>query len=173
MRLFIAICFTEEFREGILDIMEDLKEQGVRGNFTRKENLHLTLTFIGETDQQKKIIQVLRHLDLPACSLQLRGSGSFGDLYWVGLRREKVLDWYVRDLQTGLEEAGIRFDRKPFRPHITLVRRAQCPEKPVIRVPNLTMKTGKVSLMSSERVGGKLLYREIWAEPVKEVQNQK
>lgn len=51
MRIFIAIRFTEAFKASILDAQEGLKEQGIRGNFTRPENLHLTLVFIGETDR--------------------------------------------------------------------------------------------------------------------------
>ena len=48
MRLFIAIQFEEKILDAITDFQDDLKAQGVTGNYTLRENLHITLAFIGE-----------------------------------------------------------------------------------------------------------------------------
>ena len=59
MRLFIAINFSPSFKKAILSSAQQLRDRGVRGNFTREENLHLTLAFIGESDRVNDIRGVL------------------------------------------------------------------------------------------------------------------
>ena len=49
MRLFVAIQFSPAVRSTLLEAVETLRRQG-SGRFTRPENLHLTLAFIGETE---------------------------------------------------------------------------------------------------------------------------
>ena len=46
MRLFIAIQFDENILDALMDFQADLKSQGVTGNYTKRENLHITLAFI-------------------------------------------------------------------------------------------------------------------------------
>ena len=50
MRLFVAIRFSPAVEEALWTAVGDLRRQGA-GTFTRRENLHLTLAFIGETDR--------------------------------------------------------------------------------------------------------------------------
>ena len=48
MRLFIAILFEENIINALTHFQDNLKAKGVKGNFSRRENLHITLAFIGE-----------------------------------------------------------------------------------------------------------------------------
>ena len=48
MRLFIAIKFNAKVINDLVKLQAELKDCGAEGNFTRPENLHLTLAFIGE-----------------------------------------------------------------------------------------------------------------------------
>lgn len=59
MRLFIAILLSPEMQKALVACMHDLKKQGVEGNYVPAANLHMTLAFIGEYDDPKKIKQVL------------------------------------------------------------------------------------------------------------------
>ena len=43
MRLFIAIQFEENILDALTDFQADLKSQGVSVNYTKRENLHITL----------------------------------------------------------------------------------------------------------------------------------
>ena len=42
MRLFIAIQLNDEVRESVRETQDAFRRQGVRGNYTSAENLHLT-----------------------------------------------------------------------------------------------------------------------------------
>ena len=46
MRLFIALPLGGGARQALLDVQRDMRNQGVRANFSRAENLHLTLSLI-------------------------------------------------------------------------------------------------------------------------------
>ena len=51
MRLFVAICFSDEIKALLSSVCQKLKTQSLSGNFTRPENLHMTLAFIGESNR--------------------------------------------------------------------------------------------------------------------------
>jgi 2'-5' RNA ligase len=61
MRLFFAIEFKEELKEFLFNIQQDVREHCIGGNFTSKDNFHLTLRFIGEQSpsQAERLISVL------------------------------------------------------------------------------------------------------------------
>jgi 2'-5' RNA ligase len=59
MRIFIAINLEQEISDALEKLIHKLKDQSVQGNFTRKENLHITLIFIGETSRIKPVKEVM------------------------------------------------------------------------------------------------------------------
>ena len=48
MRLFVALPLDEAGIRDLVRYRQTLERLGVRGNFTRPENLHITLAFLGE-----------------------------------------------------------------------------------------------------------------------------
>ena len=81
MRMFIAIEFDPEMREYLSEIQKKLLPVSRRGNFTEKENLHLTLKFIGEVDRDsvEDLAQAVREVGSSgrAFSLTLSHLGFF------------------------------------------------------------------------------------------------
>ena len=55
MRLFIAINFNDYIKNELCSVMENLKKYTLRGRFTSRENLHLTIVFIGETNKVEAV----------------------------------------------------------------------------------------------------------------------
>ena len=159
MRLFIAINLDDKLRNALVEMQESMRRQGVRGNYTRMENLHLTLAFIGEYGDPDAVNEVLASIPLEPFRLALRGYGSFGNLYWAGLEDNDKLSAYVKRLRRALAEKGIPFDRK-FSPHITLLRQASA-GLPRLRVSSAAMEVRRVSLMRSERGKNSMIYTEI------------
>ena len=43
MRLFIASRFDDNILDALSDYQDDLRALGIAGNYTRRENLHITL----------------------------------------------------------------------------------------------------------------------------------
>ena len=155
MRLFIAILLSREMRDAIAGLQDQMQSQRVSGNFTPRENFHLTLAFIGDYPNPDDI-------PLPEFTpfdVKLSGYGNFGNLWWVGLEDAPPLEACVRRLRRQLADQGIPFDRKRFSPHITLVRRAT--GRPALTVPDISMRVDRISLMRSERGKYGMIYTEI------------
>lgn len=83
MRLFIAINFDENMTDALIEMQDDLMRWGVSGNFTREENLHMTLVFIGESDEPEKIEEIMRDVPLRSFNLQLSGMRLFKDMIFA------------------------------------------------------------------------------------------
>ena len=83
MRLFIAITFTEDMLDALSEIQDDLRRSDVRGSYTPRENLHMTLAFIGEYDDPEQIVEVMRKVPLRSFSIKLSGYQPFKDMIFV------------------------------------------------------------------------------------------
>ena len=163
MRLFIAIQLSEKMRMAISDVQEDLRRQGVRGNYTPRENLHLTLAFIGEYNDPDRVLDILEQVPMESFEISLDGMGAFGDLWWIGLKPSKELQGYVRQLRRAMAEGDIPFDRKRFSPHITILRRAsvEIAKVKIQPVERVSMVAVHASLMRSDRGRNGMIYTEI------------
>ena len=152
MRLFIAIEFDNKIINSLKQVQGSLKACGLRGRYTREENLHLTLAFIGEYDDPDKVLSVMKEVPFEEISLVIEGMGRFGDIYWAGLKDNLSLSSYVRALRDKLRDSGIPFDKKKFSPHITLVRDGAFDKGGKLPgwMPEMKMKVKNVSLVKSE-----------------------
>ena len=170
MRLFIAIQLNDEMKDALTRLQKQLQRQGVRGNFTRRENLHLTLAFIGEYPDPYDVKDVMETIDFEPFDISLDGMGSFGSLWWMGLEGGDELKTLAKHLRHALADAGIPYDRKKFSPHITLVRKpairngaekAAIPEEVLADLPHASMLVDHISLMRSERGKHGMIYTEL------------
>ena len=170
MRLFIAIQLTDEIKDALTGVQTFLRTHGVHGNFTRRENLHLTLAFIGEYADPDSVLDAMRAVAFSPFSIRLEGFGSFGDLYWSGIGGSEELAVCVKRLRRTLAEQGIPFDRKKFSPHMTLIRKASFDKRaalPGVTIPDAAMEVNAISLMRSDRTKNGMVYTEIGTVPAK------
>ena len=158
MRLFIAVPLSAEFRDALAGLREQLRKSGVRGNYSRTENLHITLAFIGEYPDPEAVLEVLEKVRFKPFGLRLEGMGSFGRLWWAGLSKSRELDALAAQIRHYLADAGIPFDRKRFGPHITVIREPDKPRIPPVTVPEASMTVGSFSLMRSDRGARGMIY---------------
>lgn len=177
MRLFFAILFPETVKDGLCAAMEKMRPCFPGGNFTRRENLHLTLAFLGEAGpaQAESAREALRAVRAAPFRLQIGGIGCFrrggGDIYWAGVEKSRPLAALHDALNAQLRARGLRTEDQPFRPHLTLVRRAVLApgcDRGVFDVPVTRMRAEKVSLMESRREEGRLVYLEKDFQELKE-----
>lgn len=167
MRLFVAITFSPEVKAALLDAQTQLRAVSTDGNFTREENLHLTLAFIGESKDLITIRRVIDRSAGEAFSMAIGGAGRFGDLYWVGIEENPALRALADRLCKGLRAAGFPIEDRPFKAHITLVRQLRAAKPPRIDVPRTEMPVTRISLMKSERINGKLTYTEVYGRDLR------
>lgn len=164
MRLFVAIRFNTEVQKVLVDCIKTLKSNSLSGNFTRTENLHLTLAFIGETNN---LNVAKKCIDSIACSkfeITLNGFGRFGDLWWIGLDKNPKLAKLAEELQQKLRDCGFNIPIRPFKPHITIARQVKTHSEILLNVPNISMTVDKISLMKSERIDGRLTYTQLYTK---------
>lgn len=160
MRLFAAVCLSPAVRDSLAETISALHRQG-SGTFTRPENLHLTLAFIGETDRADEAAAALRRAAVGGSfTMSVEGIGCFDDLWWAGVAENTALESLALGVQRSLREAGFPMETRPWRPHITLVRRWRGPQ-PQVSLSPVSMQVQAVSLVKSERLDGRLVYTEI------------
>ena len=160
MRLFIAVRLSDAMKDSLIQTQNALYDRGVRGNYTPEENLHLTLAFIGEYPDVQPVLDALSSVSFRPFELSLEGMGRFDDLWWAGMRESAPLDAVVRRIRRALAESGIPFDKKRFRAHITLIRKA-CGEMPGLQMKEASMTVDRISLMRSDRGRNGMIYTEL------------
>jgi len=164
MRLFVAVLFSPELRQLLLDAQDELRAQSRAANFTRPENLHLTLAFLGETPRARDAAKAVASLTDAPFPLALGRSGRFSDLWWIGVEPNPALETLAAALNRNLRAAGFALEDRPFRPHVTIAREVDADGSPCLTPRRAEMTVSRVSLMKSERIGGKLVYTEIAAK---------
>lgn len=168
MRLFIAIHFSSEIKSVLLSAVDELKGQTVSGNFTSPENLHLTLAFIGESDNISAIRGAIDRCAAAPFEMAVSGSGRFGSIYWVGIEHNPKLKALAESLQDELRRSGFDIENREFKPHITLGRQVEASSPVSLNVKRTSMTISRISLMKSERIRGKLTYTEAYGRELEE-----
>ncbi len=175
MRLFTAVLPDDGAREAIFAAVGELSSMCAFVRPVPRENIHLTLCFIGETENVAAAREAVAAVSAPGCLLELAAAGSFkregGDTWWAGIRPVRELAALQSELADELRRRGFSVERREYRPHITLGREAAAgPEfdraKLSARLSGISFPAGRVSLMRSERVGGKLVYTEIFGKDI-------
>lgn len=160
MRLFIAIQLSDAMKDALSAVQDEMYAHGVRGNFTARENMHLTLAFIGEYPDKEPVMDALASVSFSSFSIALNGMGCFRDLWWAGMEESAPLTAVVRRLRRALAENEIPFDKKRFSPHITLIRKATG-TMPGIQIDTVSMPVKSISLMRSDRGKRGMIYTEV------------
>lgn len=169
MRVFFAIEFDENIKSYFYEIQEKVRPYCLAGNFTLKENFHLTLRFIGEqsSEQIHKLKAVLTDT-AQASSFELRPEklGSFRkgnrSIIWIGLEKSPQLQQLYANLEKVLADNGYQKEERSYSPHITLAREVKIedfgslPGK--VHIENPIIKVKSISLMESKRINNKLCY---------------
>lgn len=178
MRGFLAVELDSETRTLLCNIQQQLKNEGIRGNYTLPENFHLTNKFLGEIDEVefgkiKGLIKNVASRHNPfVLSLNFIGKFEKGNkiIFWAGLRRNESLQNIYRDVELLLEPIQPSHGEKNFSPHITLVREAVSPKvfseiKTIKEGLEHVFPASGLSLMESTRVEGQLTYIRRAFEP--------
>ncbi|GHV31951.1 RNA 2',3'-cyclic phosphodiesterase [Synergistales bacterium] len=165
MRLFIAINFSTETRERLIALRDELRLHSLSGRFSRDENLHLTLAFIGECSPKKieKIEAIMDTVTFDPFEATIDRLGTFsrGTLWWAGLREDKPLMLLQREITHKLALCGFEMDGRKYNPHITLGREIDT-DYALSKIEPFGETISAFELMKSELIGGRLTYTAIY-----------
>lgn len=125
-RLFVSLALPEPCRDALAALMDPI--DGVR--WTRPEQLHLTLRFLGDTLEQEAQLMVerLTAIRVEPFILPLEATGVFPPkspprILWAGLGNAHTRLFQLRQkVDDALLAAGWRGDVRSFEPHITVGR---------------------------------------------------
>ena len=134
MRLFVALALPDAVTDGLV-----LLQGGIPGaRWNTREQLHLTLRFIGEVDGRdaQGIDDALASIRAPRFTLELKGVGEFGGrnprALWAGVRDGERLEHLQRKVESAVQRVGIAPEERKFSPHVTLARLRGAPRDRVI-----------------------------------------
>jgi len=168
MRLFIAITLDKAAKQSLEESIQALKNCSISGNFTRLENLHLTVIFIGETENVKSVCDVMDKVNAPPLNIAINCIGKFdragGNIYWAGVDGDDTLFKIYRQLCENLSGAGFNIKNQKYLPHITLGRQVVLSSEPDFSPDKITVSVGSLTLMESKRINGKLIYIPVYSK---------
>lgn len=172
MRVFIGIEFPKSLMNDFAYLKTMLEPQLIKGRWTRVENLHLTLVFIGDVsqDQVETLGMILDQVlaNQHAFELTFAELGTFPKgqqtILWLGLLDEnKLLTNLSNKLRRELSNRHIDFDHKPLKPHLTLVRQATLQSDVIL--PHVSINqpwyVDKLHVYLSHQVNGILTYEPL------------
>lgn len=131
MRLFVASRIDETAARRIDQGLASAKARTSRATWVQPHAYHLTYAFLGEQDESARS-RVAAALPADLAGLQayagvLSGGGFFPNdrgprVGWLAIESPGALHAVADAVRRMLEGLAIRYDRKAFRPHLTVVR---------------------------------------------------
>lgn len=161
MRLFIAIPLPLfSLSSKLPDYFQNaLKKEYI--TWTKPENYHFTLLFLGETDEKllPEIMELLDEVayDFDPFTLSIENTGLFGSSYdpkviWAGVQPAEMLTELHNRIVEAMQKVGYKPDRQNFIPHLTIGR-----------IKRLSDKKQLQKTMDAKRVG------EYYSQQVEEI----
>ncbi len=175
MRLFIAIELPKKVRSELSRALRELRSRSSGGRFSPEDNLHITLHFIGESDDLLGAVNAVKAACNGIRPFNLKPEGyaffekgdkktSFitvgGDTDELMMLREK--------LESALSDQGFARDYHKFIPHITLGRNVEHDELVSMEMSEISFNSSftvaALTLFESVREKGKMVYNPLHRE---------
>jgi RNA 2',3'-cyclic 3'-phosphodiesterase len=169
LRLFVAVDIPEEIREVISCAVQNLKGEVEGARWVKSQNLHLTLKFIGnfEEDRLDRLISEIYKVTERSMrfTTALGGCGAFPStkkarVIWIGMTNgDDEAGTIARKIDKRLERLGIEREGRPFRSHLTLARLKQprdCTsqlenlDSGLKGLPKMSFDVGEITLYQSD-----------------------
>jgi len=186
MRLFTAIELPENIKNYLSETQQKLKQFCPNANYSHKQNLHITLVFIGECDvsQLPKINDGIEKIcrNHESFKISLNNLGSFppknnsdGYIVWTDILPNSNLNDLRNDLTEELFIINIlkEKEKRGYKPHLTLSREFKTTE-PVKSIfseidfsVNQPISVNEIILFQSVYQNNKLTYKNLSSYPLK------
>jgi RNA 2',3'-cyclic 3'-phosphodiesterase len=129
IRTFIGIKIPDKISSEIFNFSsKKFKSIGGKVKLVEKENIHITLLFLGEVENDKinQIIDELKKIKYESFIVSVRGlcafpSPEFPKVVWIGAESDKIIRLH-EEIKNRLKEFVEKDESKPFTSHITIAR---------------------------------------------------
>lgn len=179
MRLFVAIEIDDTIRQEAVRLIETLRPNAPGLKWTKPEALHLTLKFIGNTEEARlePVCAALQTVRTETVA-RLAFSRLFWipnprrpTVFWMGIHHDDTLTDLAAQIDTALTPLGVEPEERPFRPHLTLARFRRDNAKEARHLIQVVgemptadfgrMETGEFSLVQSQLSPGGAKYTKL------------
>ncbi|HYK37253.1 RNA 2',3'-cyclic phosphodiesterase [Alloacidobacterium sp.] len=127
MRLFVGIGLSDETQQAIATRTRELREAFHRLRWSQPEHWHVTLQFLGETDEATYscVVEQLRKVRAQVVDVQLSEPGFFerAGVFYIAVGVTSSLVALHDEIEQALLPCGFEPEERAFAPHITLARR--------------------------------------------------
>ncbi len=153
-RLFLALWPDAAVRARLVEV-RDFVAARHRGRPVDAQNLHITLAFLGSADADKQRCAEAAAAGIAAAPFTLTldslGHWPRPQVSWVGsTAAPDAMNDLMTCLCSALTRCGFDLDNRPFRPHVTLLRKAHGrPEFPPALVPPIQWPVSQIHLVAS------------------------
>jgi len=115
----------------LLEFEKEIKETGANVKLVEPENVHITLKFLGDTDEShmdeidKIIKDTVKKID--PFNIQLKGAGVFPNqnyikVIWIGIKQGEPIGVIASKIDEQLSKIGFKKEKRGFSPHLTIAR---------------------------------------------------
>lgn len=177
MRLFIAIELSNGMRKELAALSRAVRERSCGGRFVSPENYHVTLRFIGESDDLAGAAEAMREACRGIRPFKIK-LGSYG--FFDKASRDKrtaltlvegeldEMNVLHETLEAELEARGFHGEHRRFIPHITIGRNVEQDELAQMELEafplSSEMTVTGITLFESTREKGKVVYSPLHRE---------
>lgn len=140
MRFFIAINFPDPVKIKIVDSIKELARKYPQVFWTKKENLHLTLKFLGnlnklKSKEEEKLLEIKKGIgkvteEIKPFTLKFDKLGYFDReqlIIWLDINSDSSLIRLAENIDREMSVIGFPKEKRRFTPHVTVGRGKRLP----------------------------------------------
>ena len=170
IRAFIAVNLSPDVLDKIEQIAMDLNKRmnSVPIRWVPKENIHLTLKFLGNVSTAN--LEILKDIlgkvvdDHHECDISVGGIGVFPKphnprVIWVGMKVPQELIHLQHEIEIETARLGYSREHRPFSPHLTFGRVSRNASTQDVQVIANLLEKYKVGFLGATRLRTVYLFR--------------
>lgn len=128
-RGFIAIDI-DSFPK-LVEFERDIKNSGANVKLVEPENIHLTLKFLGDTDESliDRIEEIMRESvkEIEPFTIKLKSAGVFPNeryikVIWIGIENGEIIGKIASKIDEKISDLGFEKEKRRFSVHLTIAR---------------------------------------------------
>lgn len=115
----------------LLEFEREIKNSGANVKFVEPENIHLTIKFLGDTDESliDRIKDIMNDSvkNMEPFEIQLKGAGIFPNeryikVIWIGIKNGESIGKIASRIDEKLSNLGFQKEKRKFSAHLTIAR---------------------------------------------------